>query len=443
MSRLSVAMIVKDEAHCLEHCLASVRGLADEVVVVDTGSTDRTIDIARAFGATVLSHPWGDDFSSARNASLEACTGDWILVLDADEAIDPADFPVIRACMASEAHLAFHVVIRTYFLHANCMAVDQAVLPNRDPKYKEGSAFPFYSDVRWGCVRLFRRHDGIRFRGRIHEMVNASVADLGGSFGQCEGVIHHFGKTFTERETHKVPYYLRLAREEALAHPGDAGAQFNLAMQASIAEDWPTTLEASRAYLAASPAAPHLIHLLAAMALLELARPEEALPHLEAILHHTPDHVLALHHRGLLATRLNRLDESRHWFKRATEAGPAFPQSFLAWAALEKVEGSPAEAMAILRKGLEGSPQDPNLNTALVQVSLLVDPLDKTAAEAWAALQRCPQGGEGHWHHLVASSLYRQGQAKHAAVIADLGLQLHPGHPGLASLLDRSRGEAP
>ena len=81
MPRLSVCMITRNESADLARCLSSAKGLADELVVVDTGSTDDTIAIARSFGAHVIEHAWRHDFAEARNVSLDAATGDWILSL--------------------------------------------------------------------------------------------------------------------------------------------------------------------------------------------------------------------------------------------------------------------------------------------------------------------------------------------------------------------------
>ena len=83
--RVSAAMIVRDEEGFLGDCLASLAGHVDEIVVVDTGSKDRTLEIAGAYGARVFSIPWPDDFSAARNVSVEHATGDWILWIDADD----------------------------------------------------------------------------------------------------------------------------------------------------------------------------------------------------------------------------------------------------------------------------------------------------------------------------------------------------------------------
>src|SRR5205823_1109121 len=83
--QLSVCLIVKNEERFLAQSLKSVREIAQQIVVVDTGSTDRTVEIAKEFGAEVHSFTWCDDFSAARNVALEHATGDWVLALDADE----------------------------------------------------------------------------------------------------------------------------------------------------------------------------------------------------------------------------------------------------------------------------------------------------------------------------------------------------------------------
>jgi len=82
---ISLCVIAKDEEENIARCLDSVRGVCDEIIVVDTGSRDRTAEVAASRGARVFDHPWGDDFAAARNAGLERATGRWILVLDADE----------------------------------------------------------------------------------------------------------------------------------------------------------------------------------------------------------------------------------------------------------------------------------------------------------------------------------------------------------------------
>ncbi|MFO0852420.1 MAG: glycosyltransferase, partial [Gemmataceae bacterium] len=98
--RVSLCMIVRDEEHNLPDCLRSAADLVDEVVVVDTGSADRTREVARRFGARVVDRPWPDSFAAARNASLDHATGEWAFWLDADDRVGPADRDRLRAVLA-------------------------------------------------------------------------------------------------------------------------------------------------------------------------------------------------------------------------------------------------------------------------------------------------------------------------------------------------------
>lgn len=153
MTRLSLCTIAKDEQQMLPGLLSSVYGHADELVIgVDTRSTDRTAKIARQYGAHIVDVEWCDDFSYARNLTIDAATGDWILVLDADERLLPAGAAVIRAVLDCAPEVpAADAVTGCAFL-----------MEQRD------------LDGTLGCInqssgRLFRRRSEIRYRGIVHE----------------------------------------------------------------------------------------------------------------------------------------------------------------------------------------------------------------------------------------------------------------------------------
>ncbi|OLP17763.1 glycosyltransferase [Leptolyngbya sp. 'hensonii'] len=145
---LSLCMIVKDEAALLPRCLSSLQGLVDEMIVVDTGSTDGTIAIAQQFGAQVHAFPWQDDFALARNESLQYARGEWILVLDADEVLVPEMIPVLRQSLTHDRTLLINLV-------------RQEVGAKQSP----------YSLV----SRLFRNRPDLRFSRPYHETVDDSV----------------------------------------------------------------------------------------------------------------------------------------------------------------------------------------------------------------------------------------------------------------------------
>ena len=125
--RVSLTMIVKNEEANLPACLASAADLVDEVVVVDTGSTDRTKEVAARFGARIFDFPWIDDFAAARNEALRHATGDWILWLDADDRIDEPNRQKFRQLFAAPARL------RMSPIHSGAYPIHQA-RPARPPR---------------------------------------------------------------------------------------------------------------------------------------------------------------------------------------------------------------------------------------------------------------------------------------------------------------------
>ncbi|MFN3533586.1 MAG: glycosyltransferase family 2 protein, partial [Candidatus Brocadia sp.] len=106
---LSACMIVKNEEKFLPQCLQSIKDAVDEVIIVDTGSTDKTVEIAKSFGARVYHHPWKNSFSEARNHSLSYATGDWILQIDADEALEQTDIPLLHKLIPADSYKAIFV----------------------------------------------------------------------------------------------------------------------------------------------------------------------------------------------------------------------------------------------------------------------------------------------------------------------------------------------
>ena len=137
---LAAALIVRDEEHFLPDCLASLEAVVDEVVVVDTGSRDRSCEIAERAGARLLHHEWAADFAAARNVGLDACQSDWILYIDADERVVGGDGPAFRSQLEDD------------------MVVGLTV------RFRPATGYTVYREP-----RVFRRHPEVRFRGVIHE----------------------------------------------------------------------------------------------------------------------------------------------------------------------------------------------------------------------------------------------------------------------------------
>ncbi len=184
-STLNLVMIVRNEARCLQRCLDSVRDVVDAMVVLDTGSTDDTIAIARAAGAQVHRMPWPDDFAQARNAALSHSDADWNLVLDADEWLADG-FDALLALKGQPP--TFVGRLSVYSLTADPSAPQgQAVAPSWIP-------------------RVLPR--GVRYQGRIHEqpVFNGPRTDLPVQVGH-DGYLpeHMAGKGLRNQQLLKPP----------------------------------------------------------------------------------------------------------------------------------------------------------------------------------------------------------------------------------------------
>lgn len=288
-------MIVKNEGNILGECLTSVKDLADEMVVVDTGSTDLTKFVAKRAGAKVFDFPWCDHYAKARNYSLTHCTSDWILMLDADEALYQRDHQYIRDAINSEA-VAFNLPIQNYLPHKDVMMMGQIPVDNPfylDPTYPEISNFPFYAPH--DGTRLFKNMGEGVYVGRIHETPHNYFFDRGYSISETPAIIHHYGKMLFDREAGKTNYYLFMAQEEAKADPLNYRVWYNVLQQALVANQPEVVLDAARHYMRLfDKSAPAIIYIGAGMALRELGRLDEALVCFDAVLKHDPLNQVAL-----------------------------------------------------------------------------------------------------------------------------------------------------
>ena len=199
---LSLCMIVKNEAGNLERCLKSVQTVVDEMIVVDTGSTDQTVEIAQAYGAKVLQHPWQADFALARNVGLEQATGDWILHLDADEALEPGSRQRIKSVLAACKAEGLKVCVRNF---------------------NPASALAAYFDS--PQERLFCNRAYHRYEQPIHELILPSIWRHGGKVAESDLVIWHYGymQPTVQGEMDRVQRNQRILEQAAAQTPHDAG----------------------------------------------------------------------------------------------------------------------------------------------------------------------------------------------------------------------------
>ncbi len=216
---LSLAMIVKDEEKNLAQCLSCVKGLVDEIIIVDTGSMDKTKEIAAQFTDKIFDFAWTDDFAAARNEALKHATGDWVLILDADEIMAEEDHSKIKEAMNDWEIAGYQLLTRNY-TPGTSMTGWQPCSPQDSYAQSYAGWFPSLK------VRLFQRKEGVHFEGRIHEMADSSISRKGGRLKVLSAPVHHYGDD--AKDPIKVQRYLELSRKKVQEDPADAKAYFEL-----------------------------------------------------------------------------------------------------------------------------------------------------------------------------------------------------------------------
>ena len=376
---LSLSMIVRDEAAQIEDCLRSVQGFVDEMVVVDTGSTDNTVALAEAMGARVERIAWPGDFAPARNQALAWVSGDWVLVLDADERLRPEAMAPLRALMAQPDVLLINLL-----------------------RHERGAVQSPYSNV----SRLFRRHPAIRWSRAYHSMVDDSVAELlqqesHWRIADCpEPALLHDGYRPELLAQGNKPQRLRQAMEaELLERPGDPYACAKLG-SLEVAEG---NLERGVALLrqglaqCSAEAHPERYELLLHLALAEALRDPDAAAALyrDAL-------ALPLAPRLSLAARLNlaalllqqgQAQEAEALCQQATATAPEISLGWYNLGLIRRRLGDIAGALEAYREARRLQPEHPETHQNLAVALLLGGDIDGARSSFRQAIALLNQQG--------------------------------------------------
>jgi len=341
---LSLSMIVRNEEARLAACLASVQGFADEMVVVDTGSTDATVAVATDAGARVERLDWPGDFAPARNSALTFLNGDWVLVLDADEQLRPEVIPQLRQLMAEPDVLVINLL-----------------------RHELGAAMAPYSRV----SRLFRRHPGIHWSRPYHSMIDDSVDALLRSEPQWRvvdcpepAILHDGYRPELLAGSDKAERLRQAMQNELAAHPGDpyASAKLGGLLISEGQQDQAIPLLRSGLEQATQPNAERyelLLHLALALTPTDTAAAVDCYRQALAI---PLDPRASLGARINLAARLmeqGALDEAIQLTEAATQAAP---EVAIAWANLglmQRQKGNIAAALKAYNQAIQLDPSNP------------------------------------------------------------------------------------
>jgi tetratricopeptide (TPR) repeat protein len=347
-------MIVKDEEAFLGKCLDSIKTLVDEIIVVDTGSTDRTVDIAGSYGAKIYHHAWEGDFSKHRNQSISYARGDWILIMDADEVIAARDLDKIRSILAQIEADGFMFTLRNYESDYNI--ANLTMNPN---DYEEGKGYPGFipSDL----IRLFKNDPDIYFVGKVHETLTESFQQTKKIVYNTGIPIHHYGKVRNDRVGRKQEIYLKLGEDKILENPENPIAYKGLSDQYLELGMPDKALEVLNQGLALFPDMVEL-RFNRGLALDRLNRPDEARNEYLWVLERKQDHLGACHNLGQIYFNESQPEKTIEVLNRGISLGLRHPAVFLLLGRAYDAAGDLEKAITGFDHALEIQPDCPDVN---------------------------------------------------------------------------------
>ncbi len=251
-------MIVRNEENNLPHCLESVRGLFDEIVIVDTGSTDRTTEIARSFGARVFDFPWVDDFGAARNAALARATGDYAFWLDADDVVEPQEREKLERLFRRLRPAQAHGDVRPPALFGEGLptppkGATEGLHDIARPQVPFAPPRPAAYVLKCACdpspdgtggdtvvdhIRLFPLREGVRWTYRVHEQILPGLRRAGIMTVWTDITIRHTGYVDQALRGRKLERNARILHAELEEQPDEPFVLFNLGAIAVESKDW-------------------------------------------------------------------------------------------------------------------------------------------------------------------------------------------------------------
>jgi len=435
MATLGLSMIVKNGGEDFRYCLASVQSVVDQIVIVDTGSTDDTLKIAREFGATIRHFTWCDNYAMARNAALVEITTDWVLSLDADEEVTQESAQEIHRLVNLCGEVAAYSVLIRHYCHSPFLFGEGgASQENHDLAPRALSAPHFYETRN---TRLFKRDPRITFQGCVHEVIDHSLVALRMKPEEANVRIRHYGLLADESvRSYKQSYYRDLGHRKLLADPLNEDAWF----LTGIAEFH----EGSNAEALRCMTQAHLLlrreiplYYIAAIHHRE-GRFEEALNALSPIGDRGDLGLQKNNLKGKILHDLNRLDEARHALQLALEecnrnsALGAWRSSLENQLGYVEVRlGNTEEGMALLRRSLTASPNVLEFHSRLVKACVVTGDGVGAAEAAEGILKHIPLE---HVFAQAAALRIRMGHAQRADGIITRGLELFPESSRLLAL---------
>jgi tetratricopeptide (TPR) repeat protein len=424
---LGAIMIVKNEEGRLGNILADIKGVVDEIVVVDTGSSDATVTIAHEHGAKVGHFTWCNDFSAARNASISLATSDYLVWFDADDRLDPDEG---RKLAALKKHLR----------------------PAKDRAYmlKVNSATRQTGDRLCLQVRVFPNLPALRFEYRIHEQIAPSIERAGIVIESVDILIRHTGYHETDDTKAKLKRNLSILLEEVAEGSATSSQRFFIASTCFGLGDYGQCLEHIKAARAQGDSRSWLkdSYFLASESYLNLDRIEDALAELEQGVAAFPDKGLMQYSLGVAYLRANRIDEAIQTLARAMHLGitvesfsiPAHVYELLPYfygTALEKA-GRLQEAAEAYKASLAVNPEGMQSIMALGNALIQEGKIDEALLHLTKAKNKSGTVNLPLWLSLARIHTYRKNPEKALELYLDIFKEMPSNLECLAGILETS-----
>ena len=354
---ISLCMIVKNEERFLRECLESVKDVVDEINIVDTGSTDRTVEIAREYGANVIFREWRNDFAWARNEAIQMATKRWTFVLDADEELEAESVSLVRSLRTAPAQIAC-----VYINIVNIIddATGVGTMSHR-------------------LIRIFPTNPVLRYSGYIHEAVVRADGEMVAVLAPI--TILHKGYTtemlsVREKDVRNKPLLAKAFEE----NDDDAFAMFNFGNSAIVSGNAQQGIEILEKMLADAPTVKiyfPLAYLMLGQTYMEsLGDSKTALDRLEEGIAKFPNDAGLIFTKGQVFAKLNRLEEARELFHQALSLRDVMAYSvmtdeeifewklFYSLAGTYERERDYETAISFIEKALENKPNSFHLQRA-------------------------------------------------------------------------------
>ncbi|MFT4553398.1 MAG: glycosyltransferase involved in cell wall biosynthesis [Chlamydiales bacterium] len=297
-SPLTLCLIVKNESRFLEKCVRSVDSIVSKIVIVDTGSTDDTLEIARSLTPDVMEVPFKNNFSEARNYALQFVDTPWVLYLDADECFEKKEAEaLLQVAQSSPSNISGYRVWR----------------------------YNFFGNGGWYTsknLKLFRNDPTIRYEGLVAESVKNSITRYGGEILDAPVVLNHFGhcRSADDRDK-KAEYYLRLMKEEVKQDPKNHRILGYIGLIQRTLGKFDEALEAVEKSVSLGSDSSHSYYC-QAQVLRSVGKDEEALEAYKKSLEMNPEDPLMWNMIGVMQLSLQLFSEAKASFDKALEIEP-------------------------------------------------------------------------------------------------------------------------